>query len=119
MPTGSEYVRLSGWTGSAWTAVRSTRMTHLGSRRPPKIFHSTGPRAVLQMLHCRILISGADVRRREFISLIGSAAAWPLATRAQEAGRIYRLGLLVPASRETPSIAAFFDELRGSGFVQG
>ena len=71
------------------------------------------------MLHCRILISGADVRRREFIGLIGSAAAWPLATRAQEAGRIYRLGLLVPASRETPSIAAFFDELRGSGFVEG
>ena len=37
--------------------------------------------------------------------------------RAQEAGRVYRLGILVPATQE--SIAPFFDELRTNGFVEG
>ena len=38
---------------------------------------------------------------------------------AQESGRIYRVGFLIPAARDTPAIAAFFDELRLNGFVEG
>jgi putative ABC transport system substrate-binding protein len=61
------------------------------------------------------------MRRREFIAAIGGAAAvWPLATRAQEPGRIYRLGLMTASlKRVEPPIAAFFDELRVFGFVEG
>jgi putative ABC transport system substrate-binding protein len=60
------------------------------------------------------------VQRREFITLFGGAAAvWPLRARPQDAGRIYRLGFLVPPSRDTPAVVAFFDELRLSGFVEG
>jgi putative tryptophan/tyrosine transport system substrate-binding protein len=59
------------------------------------------------------------MRRREFLTLLGGAAAWPLAAHAQEASRTYRLGFLVPAGRQTPAVAALLDELRLNGFVEG
>ena len=59
-------------------------------------------------------------RRREFITLLGgAAAAWPLAARAQEVGRTYRLGFVLPIGRQTPPVVAFFDELRLNGFIEG
>jgi putative ABC transport system substrate-binding protein len=64
------------------------------------------------------------MKRREFIALIGGAAAasslsWPRAARAQEPGRTYRIGFLFPTVRGSPPVVAFFDELRGGGFVEG
>jgi putative ABC transport system substrate-binding protein len=60
------------------------------------------------------------MKRRQFITLLGGAVvAWPLAARAQEVGRTYRLGFLTPIGRETPGMVAFFDELRLSGFIEG
>ena len=59
------------------------------------------------------------MRRREFMSVLGGAAAWPLAARAQQPGRTYRLGFLIPSGRETPGVLAFFDELRLNGFIEG
>jgi putative ABC transport system substrate-binding protein len=58
------------------------------------------------------------VRRRDFITFIGGAAAWPLAAKAQEQGRVYRLGFLVPTDRQSPAIRAFFDELQLNGFIE-
>ena len=58
------------------------------------------------------------MRRREFMSLLASAAAMPSA-RAQEKGRIYRLGSLHHGLRDWPYQVAFFDELRRAGFVEG
>jgi hypothetical protein len=58
--------------------------------------------------------------RREFITLLGgAAAAWPLAARAQEVARTYRLGFLLPTARQSSPVEAFFDELRINGFVEG
>ena len=59
------------------------------------------------------------MNRRAFIALAGAAAAWPRAARAQEAGRTYRLGFLLPSARQTPPIEFLFDELRLNGFIEG
>ena len=57
------------------------------------------------------------MKRREFITLLGgAAAAWPLAARAQQA---YRLGVLSGRGRQEPNFVAFFDELRQFGIIEG
>jgi putative tryptophan/tyrosine transport system substrate-binding protein len=63
------------------------------------------------------------MRRRDFIKTIGGAAAvWSLAVRAQEPGKIFRIGFL-GVSRDTFGTAAnyqaFSDELRKNGFNEG
>jgi putative ABC transport system substrate-binding protein len=60
------------------------------------------------------------MKRREFIALLGGAALLtPLAARAQEPGRTYRLGSLHQVSRSAPHHVAFFDELQRLGFIEG
>ena len=62
------------------------------------------------------------MRRRDFIALLGGAAASPaipLASKAQEANRIYRIGFLTAGPREAAQYVAFFDELRMTGFIDG
>ena len=63
-----------------------------------------------------------NIRRREFISLLGGAAAWPLAVRAQQAGKVVRIGF-IGASLNSPAMAgqyqAFLTELRELGFGEG
>ncbi len=49
----------------------------------------------------------------------GAAALWPLDARAQERGRVYRLGIMVPQPREAATSLAMFDELGRAGFVEG
>ena len=46
------------------------------------------------------------MRRRKFISLVAGAAAWPLATRAQQAERVRRIGVLMAAPADDPEYQA-------------
>src|SRR5208337_2800166 len=58
------------------------------------------------------------LKRRDVITLLGgAAAAWPLRLVAQPIEHIYRIGVLVPFPAS--EMAAWFDELRRLGFVEG
>jgi putative ABC transport system substrate-binding protein len=61
------------------------------------------------------------IRRREFIPLLGGAAAWPLAARAQQTGRLPTIGFLGSGTPATHGqwAAAFVQRLRELGWVEG
>jgi putative tryptophan/tyrosine transport system substrate-binding protein len=62
------------------------------------------------------------MRRREFITLLGGTAlAWPLDARAEQAGKIYRIGILepIPAARNATNIDALRKGLQELGYVEG
>jgi ABC-type uncharacterized transport system substrate-binding protein len=59
------------------------------------------------------------VKRREFITLLGGAAAWPLATRAQQTGKVARIGFLRYASPHQKHFNGFREGLRANGYIEG
>jgi putative tryptophan/tyrosine transport system substrate-binding protein len=59
------------------------------------------------------------MKRRQFITIIGGVAAWPLVVQAQQSGPIYRIGLLGGSSRSAPPWVAFFEGLHQLGLVEG
>jgi putative tryptophan/tyrosine transport system substrate-binding protein len=62
-----------------------------------------------------------DTKRREFIRLLGGAAAWPIAARAQQSGPMPAIGFLSPTTPETlgDRLRGFRQGLKETGFVEG
>src|SRR6516162_8295102 len=63
------------------------------------------------------------IRRREVITLLGGAAAWPLAARAQQGDRVRRIGVLMAFDENDPlaksEVSAFTQALAGLGWTDG
>ena len=63
------------------------------------------------------------MNRRKFITLLGGAAAWPLAAPAQQGDRVRRIGVLAPGDEDDPSararISAFTQALADLGWTNG
>ena len=62
------------------------------------------------------------MRRRDFITLAGGAAAWPLAARAQQPTQIKRVGMLMGFANDAlgqVSVKAFQQELERLGWAEG
>ena len=59
------------------------------------------------------------MKRREFIALVGAAAAWPLATHAQQAGKIARIGFLRVGAPPPSFIVPLQTALKDLGYVEG
>jgi putative ABC transport system substrate-binding protein len=71
----------------------------------------------------RLMRTLGDVKRREFIALVGSAAAWPLAAHAQAPNEVRRIGILLSPAHTDPEgharIAAFQQGLQDLGWMEG
>jgi len=63
------------------------------------------------------------MKRREFVTLLGGAAAWPLAARAQQGERMRRIGVLLNSAADDPMaqarVAAFVQGLQAAGWSDG
>jgi|SRR6516165_9288469 putative ABC transport system substrate-binding protein len=64
-----------------------------------------------------------DIRRRQFIRLLGAAAAWPLAVRAQQPEQVRRIGVLMSVPENDPEAQAwlgtFSEGLQQLGWTAG
>src|SRR5260370_30095615 len=59
------------------------------------------------------------MNRREFITLLGGAAAWPIAAGAQQQAKLPLIGVLVSASPPHPFADAFWRGLHALGYSEG
>src|SRR5262245_11654232 len=62
----------------------------------------------------------SKIRRREFMIVLGGAAAWPLAARGQQPGRVWRIGVLETTSMalNAANFEAFRQSLRDLGYIE-
>src|SRR5262249_18557974 len=101
---------------SAGPAVLEVRARH----QQPDRTHARADRA-RQAARCRR--RGDRMRRRQFITLLSGAAAWPLAARAQQGERMRRVGILMAYPESDAAyqgyVMAFREELQKLGWQEG
>src|SRR5215469_14160988 len=101
-----------------WKNFRRRNRDHL---IPPRRMDAAVCRAEMCYPFCRKYGRHWAMKRREFIALLGSAAAaaWPLAARAQQPGKLPTIGFLgATPSAESQRLAAFVQRLRELGWTE-
>src|SRR5215467_11154620 len=81
------------------------------------------------LVRCAVRSHGAmTMNRRHFVTLAGAAFAWPQMTRAQQAGRAHRVGLILTSAKPAemagqdpvnPAVRMFVQTLRELGYMEG
>ena len=128
LPRNSDWGEASVGLAPEWLLLRDKRTLVLVLRMsvpdPNRTLLSLTlalPACRLDPLRCLVISLGASMRRREFIALIGSAAAsWPLAARGQQA-KIAQIGFLgaATAAGYAKLFEAFKAGLRDRGYLEG
>ena len=111
-----------GLTPSRMNPTETSRLRLIGA-----ICSSIASRKVLGFGYCTRQASMRDsVRRRDFITILGGAAAWPLAVRAQQSSRMKRIAIVSPATKIGDmsvngfrQYRVFFEELSRLGYDEG
>jgi putative tryptophan/tyrosine transport system substrate-binding protein len=89
----------------------------------PNISRSPLRRKMLSFKPCTYVRFQGPMKRREFISLVGGAAAWPLTARAQQGERMRRIGVLTATASDDVEgqarLAAFQQGLQQLGWADG
>jgi putative tryptophan/tyrosine transport system substrate-binding protein len=86
--------------------------------------HSPGSKIVLDFHEGGSRPGVSPMRRREFIRLFGSTVVvWPLTARAQQPGKVWRIGFVSGSARPVPlengSVGGFLEGMRHLGYVEG
>ena len=91
--------------------------------RPRNLADPVRPRRRVDRVAIRTRRLLQCTRRREFITLLGGAATWPLAARAQRPERVRRIGVLMGLAASDPDasgwVSAFEQALQKSGWSEG
>jgi len=117
----AEQERTSGGPGAGWGRALMTQLGHGAAFHvavlPVLSKHSGEP------IRCRLMSQRADMRRREFLGVLCTAAAgWPLAAHAQQPEPMRRISVLVSAADDPDSrarITAFVEVLKELGWTDG
>ena len=104
------------WCGQAGWRVDSERF-----RVALRTGSSLRARLSLARTGCTGWEDMSGLKRREFITLLGGAAAWPLPARAQQSGKLPTIGFLVPGTPSTHGqwFAALVQRLHELGWIEG
>ena len=102
---------------SAFDPKRTSELINVSERRCALIYGKPPGRKVLGFKRCTRMCPRSQMKRREFIILLGGAATWPQSLIAQEKKKLQLIGVL--ANEAWPPLDGLRNELRELGYIGG